>query len=160
MHPLTQRALALTDPEDSSRAPFPCPGKSEALKEKEERARAVEELRSYGSGLFQHLKTSTGASASQATSVPPAPAAVSPAGVSPSKASPVSADASAPSGREAQSQWPASLRLGHAYCLDKEVFLAQYGQRYGYGGRIDQLYPAEVGARMKPNEHYLDYTGV
>ena len=133
------------------------------MKEKEERARAVEELRSYGSGLFQHLKTSAGVGPSQAAAVSPAAAAVSPAGISPSKAAAVSTslvEASASGGSEAQSQWPASLQLGHAYCLDKEVFLAQYGQRYGYGGRIDRLYPAEVGARMKPNEHYLDYTGV
>ena len=133
------------------------------MKEKEERARAVEELRSYGSGLFQHLKTSAGVGPSQAAAVPPAVAAAgSPAGISPKAAavSTSSVDSSTPSGSEAQSHWPASLQLGHAYCIDKESFLAQYGQRYGYGGRIDRLYPAEVGARMKPNEHYLDYTGV
>ena len=135
------------------------------MKEKEERARAVEELRSYGSGLFQRLKTSAGASPSQAAAVPPAEAAaLSLAGISPSQASPATASpadkTSAPGGSAAHSQWPASLQLGHAYCLDKEVFLAQYGQRYGYGGRIDRLYSAEVGARMKPDEHYLDYTGV
>lgn len=41
----------------------------------------------------------------------------------------------------------------------KAAFLAQWKDEYGYGGRIDQLYRDEVGCRMKPNEHYLDYTG-
>ena len=35
----------------------------------------------------------------------------------------------------------------------------RYGRQYGYSGRIDYLYPREVGLRMKPGEHYLDYTG-
>jgi len=41
----------------------------------------------------------------------------------------------------------------------KLEFLKRYGAKYGYGGRIDTLYPAEVGDRMQPHEHYLDYTG-
>jgi molybdenum cofactor sulfurtransferase len=33
-------------------------------------------------------------------------------------------------------------------------------KEYGYGGgRVDSLYSKEVGCRMKPGEHYLDYTG-
>ena len=36
----------------------------------------------------------------------------------------------------------------------------RYSGDYGYDGRIDKLYPAEIGVRMKPNEHYMDYTGV
>jgi hypothetical protein len=41
----------------------------------------------------------------------------------------------------------------------KAAFLAQWGAGYGYGGRIDELYHREVGARMPPHHHYLDYTG-
>lgn len=41
----------------------------------------------------------------------------------------------------------------------KAAFLEQWKEEYGYGGRIDQLYRDEVGCRMKPHEHYLDYTG-
>lgn len=41
----------------------------------------------------------------------------------------------------------------------KERFLQRHGHEYGYGGLIDQLYPAEVGCRMRANEHYMDYTG-
>ncbi|KAI8474571.1 MAG: pyridoxal phosphate-dependent transferase [Monoraphidium minutum] len=41
----------------------------------------------------------------------------------------------------------------------KAEFLKRHGAKYGYGGRIDELYPKEVGNRMGPHEHYLDYTG-
>eukprot|EP00884_Botryococcus_braunii_P001647 jgi/Botrbrau1/11483/Bobra.0360s0010.1 len=41
----------------------------------------------------------------------------------------------------------------------KSDFLAEFSNDYGYGGQIDALYSAEVASRMKPNEHYLDYTG-
>jgi hypothetical protein len=41
----------------------------------------------------------------------------------------------------------------------KAQFLQQWGNAYGYGGRIDRLYAEEVGRRMPPHEHYLDYTG-
>jgi len=30
---------------------------------------------------------------------------------------------------------------------------------YGYGGKLDAMYTAEVGCRMRPGEHYLDHTG-
>lgn len=42
---------------------------------------------------------------------------------------------------------------------EKQAFLERYSKEYGYGGLLDQLYPCEVGCRMKPNEHYMDYTG-
>ena len=34
----------------------------------------------------------------------------------------------------------------------------RYGDRYGYGGRIDKLYAAEIGPRLGPREHYMDHT--
>jgi hypothetical protein len=37
--------------------------------------------------------------------------------------------------------------------------MAQYGAGYGYGGWLDAHYEAEVGARLGPGHHYLDYTG-
>eukprot|EP00201_Polytomella_parva_P019889 CAMPEP_0175045484 /NCGR_PEP_ID=MMETSP0052_2-20121109/4452_1 /TAXON_ID=51329 ORGANISM="Polytomella parva, Strain SAG 63-3" /NCGR_SAMPLE_ID=MMETSP0052_2 /ASSEMBLY_ACC=CAM_ASM_000194 /LENGTH=457 /DNA_ID=CAMNT_0016309027 /DNA_START=682 /DNA_END=2052 /DNA_ORIENTATION=- len=45
------------------------------------------------------------------------------------------------------------------YMTEKLAFLKQYHADYGYNGRIDELYPREVGCRMQPNEHYVDYTG-
>lgn len=41
----------------------------------------------------------------------------------------------------------------------KAAFLAQWGKKYGYGGRIDELYRNEIGCRLPDNQHYLDYTG-
>ena len=35
----------------------------------------------------------------------------------------------------------------------------RFGEAYGYGGRIDELYAREVGPRLGPGEHYLDFTG-
>jgi hypothetical protein len=46
-----------------------------------------------------------------------------------------------------------------ALAAAKAAFLDQHGAEYGYKGQIDVLYPCEVGCRMKPNEHYMDYTG-
>eukprot|EP01023_Acetabularia_acetabulum_P039417 TRINITY_DN3793_c0_g1_i7.p1 TRINITY_DN3793_c0_g1~~TRINITY_DN3793_c0_g1_i7.p1 ORF type:complete len:652 (+),score=114.99 TRINITY_DN3793_c0_g1_i7:24-1958(+) len=43
--------------------------------------------------------------------------------------------------------------------LKKEHFLQEFGDDYGYGGRIEQLYASEVAPRMQPHEHYMDYTG-
>ncbi|GAB4818580.1 hypothetical protein N2152v2_005626 [Parachlorella kessleri] len=40
----------------------------------------------------------------------------------------------------------------------KAEFLAKYGDRYGYGGRIDHLYASEIGQRLGPDEHYMDFT--
>lgn len=40
----------------------------------------------------------------------------------------------------------------------KADFLAEYKDSYGYGGRIDELYAKEVGCRLQPHEHYMDYT--
>eukprot|EP00892_Ulva_mutabilis_P009776 jgi/Ulvmu1/7170/UM034_0078.1 len=48
---------------------------------------------------------------------------------------------------------------GGSMAAAKAAFLEQWGGEYGYGGRVDQLYRDEVGCRMKPHEHYLDYTG-
>eukprot|EP00798_Chlamydomonas_sp_ICE-L_P024132 gene24132-9714_t len=47
--------------------------------------------------------------------------------------------------------WPMSLGLGFQYIQDKNKFMAS--------GLIDKLYPSEVAVRMKPKEHYMDYTG-
>eukprot|EP01025_Chloroclados_australasicus_P039899 TRINITY_DN4155_c0_g1_i1.p1 TRINITY_DN4155_c0_g1~~TRINITY_DN4155_c0_g1_i1.p1 ORF type:complete len:789 (+),score=82.25 TRINITY_DN4155_c0_g1_i1:167-2533(+) len=49
--------------------------------------------------------------------------------------------------------------LDHDMQIAKQIFLRQQGKDYGYEGRIDQLYATEVAPRMKPYEHYLDYTG-
>lgn len=41
----------------------------------------------------------------------------------------------------------------------KQQFLQQYGSEYGYGGWLDQHYQQEIGSRLGPDKHYLDYTG-
>lgn len=41
----------------------------------------------------------------------------------------------------------------------KAKFLARWGEKYGYGGKIDELYRSEVGCRLQDHQHYLDYTG-
>jgi hypothetical protein len=41
----------------------------------------------------------------------------------------------------------------------KAAFLAQWGGKYGYGGRIDELYRSEIGCRLPEDQHFLDYTG-
>lgn len=43
--------------------------------------------------------------------------------------------------------------------MAKAEFLKEWGDSYGYGGRIDKIYRDEIGRRMAVNEHYLDYTG-
>jgi hypothetical protein len=41
----------------------------------------------------------------------------------------------------------------------KQQFLQQYGSGYGYSGWLEQQYQQEVGYRLGPGKHYLDYTG-
>jgi selenocysteine lyase/cysteine desulfurase len=41
----------------------------------------------------------------------------------------------------------------------KQQFLQQYGSGYGYSGWLEQHYQQEVGYRLGPGKHYLDYTG-
>eukprot|EP00775_Hariotina_reticulata_P008766 gene8766-8945_t len=41
----------------------------------------------------------------------------------------------------------------------KAEFLNQYGVLYGYQGWLEQHYQQEVGGRLGPTRHYLDYTG-
>ena len=41
----------------------------------------------------------------------------------------------------------------------KAQFLQQWGHQYGYQGAIDALYAREIGMRLPPGQHYLDYTG-
>ncbi len=43
--------------------------------------------------------------------------------------------------------------------LAKSSFLMAHQRQYGYQGLIDKLYAREVGCRMQPGEHYMDYTG-
>ncbi|PRW20464.1 Molybdenum cofactor sulfurase [Chlorella sorokiniana] len=65
--------------------------------------------------------------------------------------------------------------LGHLLCLlgllgaatacgepcqaAKAVFLSRWGDAYGYGGRIDEIWAKEIGTRLPPDEHYIDFTG-
>lgn len=57
------------------------------------------------------------------------------------------------------SRAPGSTVGGPSMAEAKAAFLAEWGELYGYGGRIDHLYQTEIACRMQPHEHYLDYTG-
>jgi hypothetical protein len=64
---------------------------------------------------------------------------------------------SQPGNSSSSSAVPADPALAAA----KAQFLQQYGSGYGYaGGWLDQHYQGEVGSRLGPNKHYLDYTGI
>lgn len=52
----------------------------------------------------------------------------------------------------------AQQKLWH-FKLSKTPISWRLFPRYGYGGRIDDLYYEEIGSRMGPGEHYMDYTG-
>lgn len=41
----------------------------------------------------------------------------------------------------------------------KAHFLQHSGQQYGYQGWLDSNYEAELGCRLGPGQHYLDWTG-
>lgn len=41
----------------------------------------------------------------------------------------------------------------------KQKFLDKYGTAYGYRGLLNSMYDYELGARLGPDQHYLDYMG-
>jgi hypothetical protein len=49
--------------------------------------------------------------------------------------------------------------VDEALLAAKQQFMQQYGSEYGYGGWLDKHYQQEIGSRLGPNRHYLDYTG-
>lgn len=51
------------------------------------------------------------------------------------------------------------MPVDEALLAAKQQFMQQYGSGYGYGGWLDKHYQQEIGARLGPNRHYLDYTG-
>ncbi|KAG1671558.1 hypothetical protein FOA52_011280 [Chlamydomonas sp. UWO 241] len=105
------------------------------------KAKAIAEMEESKAGLYEHLMSVGNGKGA--------------------KGQPAAATVTEPTRAASPSRtgWPHSLGLGAAYEQDKQTFLRQYGAQYGYDNRIDELYPAEVGVRMGPNEHYLDYTG-
>ncbi len=54
-------------------------------------------------------------------------------------------------------QGSVSTAISTAAC--KAKFLSTAGDRYGYNGRIDEIYKREIEPRLGPDTHYLDYTG-
>lgn len=55
---------------------------------------------------------------------------------------------------------PAALREANpGLHAAKEAFLQQYNQQYGYNGWLDANYESELGCRLGPGQHYLDWTG-
>lgn len=64
-----------------------------------------------------------------------------------------------PEGSQYTNEDGTGVQPGEVVSGRKAEFLEVEGERYGYGGRIDELYPKEVGCRMGPKEHYMDYTG-
>ena len=116
---------------------IPGPQLSESVLQAQEAAKreVAATLESATGSLFEHLMQDV----LGGTTPPPAAAAAATSSWSSSSRGTVSSDP----------------ELGRA----KEAFLAAHGSGYGYKGQIDALYPCEVGCRMQPNEHYMDYTG-
>eukprot|EP00210_Caulerpa_lentillifera_P000805 g779.t1 len=42
---------------------------------------------------------------------------------------------------------------------ERQAFLDDYGQLYGYNGLLNSIYDKELGNRLGQNQYYLDYTG-
>jgi hypothetical protein len=119
--------------------------------EAERKAAAAALLNSSSSGLFEKLLASANGSSSSASTTSSSNGNGSSAASSPAAAA--AAPAAAPS-RPASPQ-----ATDPAQALAKAGFLQAHGREYGYSGLIDKMYATEVGCRMKPNEHYMDYTG-
>ncbi|KAG2483027.1 hypothetical protein HYH03_018058 [Edaphochlamys debaryana] len=138
------KAFAL-DPNGFVTPTGPLPDKDEAARRAAEKAAAVAALNAGSGGLKSHLEKTTlvngngAAAAAKPAAKPPGPEML----VAGAKAT-----CKAPPGVDAA-----------AYDESRRHFLAMYGHEYGYGGTIDDLYPTEVGCRMAPGEHYMDYTG-
>lgn len=63
-------------------------------------------------------------------------------------------------GQLGSSSSSSAVPVDPALAAAKAQFLHLYGSGYGYAGSwLDQHYQAEVGYRLGPNKHYLDYTG-
>ncbi|KXZ42547.1 hypothetical protein GPECTOR_136g630 [Gonium pectorale] len=156
-----------TDPNGFVTPTGKLPSAGEAARQAAEKAREVERLQS--GGLFEHLlrvaNVSSGSSSNGKSKEAQGAAASAPA----------AAPAAAPLAARASSNAAAAGLLPHAgaaptckappgvdaaaYEAARNAFLAAHSAEYGYGGIIDSMYPLEVGCRMAPNEHYLDYTG-
>lgn len=117
---------------------------------KAKRAAQLEAMRSTTASLHGRLMAvaSTGppSSSSSARSPSPPAAAAAAAAAMPSTSG---VNGSAVSGGGA----------GSALQRAKEEFLRQHGDAYGYKGLLDSIWQQELGSRLPPNHHYLDFTG-
>lgn len=129
--------------------------------EAERKAAAAALLNSSSSGLFEKLLASANGSsakaAAAASSSETSSSETSSSNGNGSSASTSSAAAAAPAAAPSRPMSPQATDPAQA--LAKADFLRVHGREYGYSGLIDKLYAQEVGCRMKPNEHYMDYTG-
>eukprot|EP01023_Acetabularia_acetabulum_P007645 TRINITY_DN13364_c0_g2_i1.p1 TRINITY_DN13364_c0_g2~~TRINITY_DN13364_c0_g2_i1.p1 ORF type:complete len:803 (-),score=148.34 TRINITY_DN13364_c0_g2_i1:249-2657(-) len=129
--------------------------------EKENRQEVIEQLSSQGNSLFERL--------SKMDLKQTSPTSSDSNGVGQSdqvKAFPTPSDATSSiqfnksfATNVATPEIQQSQPVDHEVMIAKQIFLRKNGEDYGYGGRIDGLYATEVAPRMKPHEHYLDYTG-
>lgn len=117
---------------------------------KAKRAAQLDAMRQKGNSLFDHLMKVANSSEPGAGGNP-APAA---APVANGMAAAAAAGAGV-SGGTARQGVEASPELEK----DKSMFLTRYRREYGYEGRIDDMYAREIGVRLPPGHHYLDYTG-
>eukprot|EP00899_Mesostigma_viride_P007506 jgi/Mesvir1/16757/Mv15130-RA.2 len=112
---------------------------------------AVSKLSDQSSSVFSHLAQMAGVKSS---APPPPPWAAQ-----------AKADEAAGRGvMQATGRAPAGTAAVAAKTDLKAEFLATHGAQYGYQAALgnltfDEFYAAEVGTRLGPNEHYLDYTG-
>ncbi|KAF5842717.1 pyridoxal phosphate-dependent transferase [Dunaliella salina] len=111
-------------------------------------------LEAGGASIFEKLKAAAGLDHSDKQPSQPA------------QATPASSNGTGTSTDATSSSYlaPFVRQYGEAFTKARQDFLQRHPE-YGYNGQIDELYPKEVGVRMKPlrdgqvQQHYLDYTG-
>ncbi len=143
----------MTDP-NGFVIPVPKQPRAAAKAEAERRAAAAALLNNSGAGLFEKLMASANSSGKASSSTASSSTATKGA------ASSASGNGNGAPAAAATSSKPKSPQaVDPQQALAKAAFLQAHRREYGYNGLIDKLYATEVGCRMKPNEHYMDYTG-
>jgi hypothetical protein len=142
----------LTDPNG-----FVIPVNKTEAQQKEDAKAAAAALESATGSLFDHLVKDVLGQAPPATSSSSSSSSSNGNGAASSSNGNGTTTSSSSNGTGAAAA--AAAPVDPALAAAKAAFLEAHGGEYGYKGQIDVLYPCEVGCRMKPNEHYMDYTG-
>mmetsp|Transcript_19003 Transcript_19003/g.53201 ORF Transcript_19003/g.53201 Transcript_19003/m.53201 type:complete len:843 (+) Transcript_19003:23-2551(+) len=144
-------AAFAVDPNGFIMATGPALSPEQIDKASQKRKAEAAELEAGGASIFEKLKAAAGLDHSGKQPSGPAHATAAP---------------SNGTGNTASSSYlaPFVRQYGESFTKARQDFLQRH-PTYGYKGQIDELYPKEVGVRMKPlrdgqvQQHYLDYTG-